>query len=398
MRSRPHPVPALKQLLLPGSNETARRLLRSPELDLSFNGRGALLRVFLEIAASSSGRTKVLLPAFHCPSAVEPALHAGLQPVFYRVRRDLSIDGDDLIAKADANTAAVLVIHFFGIAPDLAPIEPLRAAQIRVVEDCSHAFVQVDPCELSGDPSSDFRIYSFWKTVPCGIGGGVRRAEPGVRTAVESRAPWAARARNYKRLFEEAADREGPALLRAALASLKVPRLFSIAASPGGSAPSEQNLLRHGEQYYPLDAEVSRAAMPTHSRRIIEGSDIEAIARRRRENFAHYASAQARMQPMRPLLSSLPHRACPWVYPVLIEDRSLVDHRLRARGVALHTFGIYLHSALFAGTDERTVADALFLAQRVLCLAIHQDLETQDIDRSVATIREVLDDGRRRGA
>jgi perosamine synthetase len=82
----------------------------------------------------------------------------------------------------------------------------------------------------------------------------------------------------------------------------------------------------------------------------------------------------------------LPTRACPWVYPVLLEDRSRIDHTLRAAGVQLHTFGIYLHSALFERTDARTVADAVFLAERVLCLAIHQDLDSADIEQAVRTI------------
>jgi len=54
---------------------------------------------------------------------------------------------------------------------------------------------------------------------------------------------------------------------------------------------------------------------------------------------------------------------------------------------------IYLHSALFDATDEATVADAVFLAERVLCLAIHQDLDVTDIDRSVAAIRHEFANG-----
>ena len=96
---------------------------------------------------------------------------------------------------------------------------------------------------------------------------------------------------------------------------------------------------------------------------------------------------------MQPLIRHLPARSSPWVYPVLLERRSAIDHRLRSAGVQLHTFGIYLHSALFRSTDEATVEDAVFLAERVLCLAIHQDLDVTDIDRAVATIRHEIGNG-----
>ena len=170
------------------ANKTARGLLDTPGLELTFNGRGALLRAFTEVAALPRGK-KVLVPAFHCPSAIAPALFAGLDPVFYRIRRDLTIDYEDVLAKADLAVSAILVIHFFGVAPDLTPLEPLRRTGTVFIEDCSHSFLQANPVCLAGSPASDYRVFSFWKLAPSGVGGGLLRSSTGALPGARSGHP-----------------------------------------------------------------------------------------------------------------------------------------------------------------------------------------------------------------
>lgn len=386
---RPHPVTSLRALMFPSVDADARHLLATPGLELTFNARGALLIAFLEIAAR--GRRRVLLPAFHCPSAVVPALLAGLEPVYYRIRPDLTIDTDDLLAKADATTAAVLVIHFFGIAPDLTPLAQLQAKGVALVEDCSHSFIQTDPLELAGSVSSEYRIYSFWKTVPCGVGGGLLRAAGREPTTPRHTAPVVDRLRNYKLLLEESIDEVGPAPLRAAMAIANAAR-SALRPKPAQMAHVEPDRMR-GEDYYPTNAVVSSSAMPEHCRRIIAASPLASIAAQRRRNFAHYAQALGGVRGLVLLEPQLPVRACPWVFPLLIENRAGTDQRLKSAGVPLHTFGIYLHSSLFAYGDSRAVADARLLADRVLCLAVHQDLAANEIDANADIVLREFEGG-----
>ena len=392
-----HPTAPLKALLLPRVNELARRIIGTPGLELTFNARGALLTAFSEIASSGAG-SKVLLPAFHCPSAVSPALHAGLQPVFYRIGRDLSIDYEDLMSKADTGIAAVLVIHFFGIAADLAPLAALRGAGVKIVEDCSHSFLAVDPIRLTGHTDSDYRIYSFWKTAPSGVGGGLLRSAATLMKGTSTqrgKAPLAARARNYKRLIEESVEHSNHRILRSVMRSVEAARMSLKPTTQGAVAPVRPDPMR-GEDYYPIEPHVSSGAMPGHSRRIIESLNLEVIANQRRANFARYSAQAGSLNPMQPLVTSLPRSTCPWVYPVLLHNRSNIDFNLKAAGVQLHTFGIYLHSALFRQTDALTVSNAQFLANELLCLSVHQDMTTSDIDQAVEVIqREVRNHPRR---
>jgi len=116
-------------------------------------------------------------------------------------------------------------------------------------------------------------------------------------------------------------------------------------------------------------------------------ADLPDIAARRRANAAVYHRAMPRLRPLKALTASPRPDACPWVFPVLLDQRDRRDRGLRAAGVALHTFGIFLHSSLFAGGDAHTVAAARFLAERVLCLSVHQGLATTDIEAACDVIQ-----------
>lgn len=73
-----HPVAPIRDLFLPRVVHASRALLETPRLELTYNGRGALLRACAEIAGK--GRRQILLPAFHCPSGITPALRARFLP------------------------------------------------------------------------------------------------------------------------------------------------------------------------------------------------------------------------------------------------------------------------------------------------------------------------------
>ena len=340
------------------------------------------------------GGRKVLVPAFHCPSAISPVLLAGLEPVFYRIKRDLSIDYEDLLSKVDPAVSAVLVIHFLGLVPNLAPLASLQRTGVAIVEDCSHSFLEVNPVRLTGHPQSNYRIYSFWKILPSGVGGGLWRsvsattAMTACMPATRGQAPLKQRLRNYKHLMEASIEHSGSCSLHVLgrlLASARN-RLPKPGRLPGADRPPTLQ----GEDYYPIELDLLHSTIPVHARRIIEASDLESIAVQRRLNYARFSAQIRLLGTMQPLVPALSAHNCPWVFPVLLKGRDGIDHKLKAAGVQLHTFGIYLHSALFEKGDARTMADARFLADHVLCLSVHQDLTVGDIDQAVQTIQHEI--------
>lgn len=391
MSATSHPTPRVHDIFWPRASPAAKKLLKTPGLELTYQARGALLRACEELAAGSTRRS-ILVPAYHCPSGITPALMAGLTPVYYRIRRDLSIDYEDLLKKADGDTCVVLVIHFFGIEADLKPLAALRASGVKLIEDWSHSFLQGDLPELAGGADSDYRLYSFWKLLPSGVGGGLMRSNARMEGAREPlvAAPLRQRIVNFKLLLEEALQHGPRGLARSAFAAIEAVRL---ALKPGQPMPPSARVPSEpvaGEARYPVDRRLAGSAMPPLARKIIEAYDHAWVARRRRSNFRRYAELLQSRGPLKLLYASLPDKTCPWVFPVLLEGRDSIDHLWRAQGVALHTFGIYLHSSLFERTDQATVDDALYLATHLLCLAIHQDVPEGGIERSADIIQSSL--------
>lgn len=382
-----HPIAAFGDIFLPHGRTSNKELLRDRGLELTYNGRGAILRACREIA--SRGKRNILVPAYHCPSGITPAILAGLQPVFYRVRRDLSVDFDDLLAKADGDTAAVLVIHYFGVATNLLPLQQLRLGGVSVIEDWSHSFLELLPLRLAGG-DSDYRIYSFWKLVPTVVGGGLWRRDGedrGVRFPSPA-SPWTERVVRLKRMIEEALTHSNYERVKVLYEWIEAIRL--VGRGPSVESQPNTNQQVCGESRYPFDVTLANSRMPGLARSMLQSYDLPALAHKRRDNFALYGQFLNGSSQLKILYPTLPSRTCPWVFPVLLNRRNEIDHQWRSAGVALHTFGIYLHSALFENTDATTIEDALFLANNLLCLAIHQNLGAECIERSATTINHHL--------
>jgi perosamine synthetase len=363
---------------MPRRREASCQLLNTPGLALTYNGRGALLQICKEL--SGLGKQKILMPAYHCPSGITPAIQSGLLPVFYRIKRDLNIDYEDVFRQVDANTAAILVIHYFGIPSDLRPLEKLRERGIRIIEDWSHSFLKGTPPTLSGG-GSDYRIYSFWKLVPSWVGGGLWRApDRGVPPSL-SVLPLRDRVVLFKRMLENSVESGNHHLAKKFFAWMDVVRGKGHRVRVQ-QPMEEETVPRLGESYYPLDLSLAKSQMPGLSQRVLEACDLGEVVKKRRANFNLYGSLLMNSDQLTVIYPSVPGDACPWVFPVLLKQRDAVDYLWRASGVALHTFGIYLHSALMKNTDIATLEDAEYLSQHLLCLAIHQDLTREHIEKS----------------
>ena len=141
-----------------------------------------------------------------------------------------------------------------------------------------------------------------------------------------------------------------------------------------------------GESYYPFDLALAQSGMPRLARNILESTNFLKLAKIRRANFEKYSQLLIENNNFKILFPKTSEQTCPWVFPVLLTNRDSIDHRWRADGVALHTFGIYLHSALFQYGDSNCVADAKYLAEHILCLAIHQNISSAQIDTSADII------------
>lgn len=385
-----HPVPELSTLLCARPRAANRVLLEAdPNLRLTYNARGALYEIGRALREAKAGRDEVLMPGFHCPSGVTPLIEAGLRPVFYRVCPDLCVDWNDLLSKVGPRTRAVVVVHYFGFATDLTPLQVLRQQGIALVEDWSHAFLRLDVNGALALPplQGDAQVFSFWKLVACGVGGGLRQPSGGERSKAWPRPqpPWRERVVRFKRELEATLEHSPHQRTHQAFQAVERWRTGMSPVGKRDQEPPATAVARPGEDHYGFDPVLARAGMPGGARRRLLGADLPAIVQRRRSYFAMYASALPTSDALQPLQAKLDAATCPWVFPLRVPQRDRFDHGWRAQGVALHTFGIWLHSSL-RQADARTRGDADQLASELLCLAVHQGLTSADIQRGIEVL------------
>ncbi len=369
-------------------------LFRGHRIHFTYSGRGALTLLFRSAAKEARERREVLLPAFHCPTVVEPVLQAGLAPRFYRIQPDLSVDEEDFRQKLTSKVLAAVAINYFGFPT---PLDGLSQACSQsgtlLVEDCAHSFICADDLTLMGE-RADAAIYSFKKIVPSLVGGGIRVNNN--RLAIDEatrRQPLRQWAVNYKALIDQGAANLSDGPVRAAYfgldrlqAKLRSPaRPESSIEQPAPSA-SETAATQYGYESRLETARIPRAAL-----RAVRNADYADIVQRRRENYSIYQRALSGSRSLRPVFGALPQDVCPWGYPVFIENRNRHDQVMRARGVRLFTFGETLHEA-FRGDSSLSsslVEATRYLADSVLCLSVQQGLTKQRITDSAETVLSV---------
>lgn len=351
-------------------------------LHYTYSGRAGIFQYLTALRRSlpdSSGRRQVLLPAFHCPSVVDPVLHAGFEVRYYRITERLGVDDKDLLARIGENTAAVLFIRFFGmgeISPAL--ITAIRAAGAKVLSDCSHSFLSDSPLGLAGR-EADATIYSFWKLIPSStVGGGVWCDDRSIAPHWPQQT--AAGARHQLQFLRDLLGE----LIRGGRQS----------AGPGMADPVAEPAIRKScELAYPYDPGLSYARLPLAAGGILRRVDLGAVARARRENYRLFCEQLAERTDLQLVTPRLAEADVPWGVPVVMHNRGERDYLIRARGVPLFTFGEVLHPSLLREQRQNPemVEAAQFLSDNLLVFAIHQQLGPAAVRRYAGMVNRFME-------
>ncbi len=121
--------------------------------------------------------SEVILPALTWVSCAQAVLLAGHKPIFCDVDlTTMNMRREDIEAKVTDKTAAVMVVHYAGLAVDM---DSILALGYPVIEDAAHAVDSTykgRPCGTIGDVG----IYSFdaVKNLTAGEGGGITARLP----------------------------------------------------------------------------------------------------------------------------------------------------------------------------------------------------------------------------
>jgi dTDP-4-amino-4,6-dideoxygalactose transaminase len=139
-------------------------------------GRSAL-RLALEALEVCGG--DVLVPDFICAQVPQAVRQAGARPVFYPVRRDLSVNIAELEGRFTVGTRAAIAAHYFGrLLPEIGRLAAIcRKNLVPLIEDCALA-LGASAGGRRGGAWGDLAVFSFTKSDWCYGGGMVTSNSP----------------------------------------------------------------------------------------------------------------------------------------------------------------------------------------------------------------------------
>jgi perosamine synthetase len=178
----------------------------------------AALRLALHSVGVQRG-SEVIVPAYSCIALFNAVLALGATPVLADVAVDRwTLDAKSVEKKRTARTAAIVVVHLFGMPAD---IDALRAFGVPIIEDCAHGIGgRVGSKPFGGSATASIGSFYATKMIAGGEGGVVASNDEKILNVV-----WTARnpsdqAPNALYLNDKLTDLEA-AVVRAQLARLQ---------------------------------------------------------------------------------------------------------------------------------------------------------------------------------
>lgn len=147
----------------------------------------AALTLTLRAVASSSMRTRVVVPGYTCFSVPGAVVHAGLQPAPCDIDAEtFDFDHSNLAQTIDDNTLCVIAHHLFGVPSDVARTRALcHSRGVLVIEDAAQGLGVMSRGVPAGT-IGDVGIFSFGrgKSVTAGGGGAIVTNSDAVAEAI----------------------------------------------------------------------------------------------------------------------------------------------------------------------------------------------------------------------
>ena len=299
---------------------------------------------------------EVICPSFTFVSSANAALRVGARPVFADIdERTLGLDPQDVERRLTSRTAAIIPVHYAGVAPDMQALSEIaRRRGLRVVEDAAQglaASYRGRPLGTLGDAG----CFSFHETknVSCGEGGALAISDPDL-------------ARRAEIAREKGTN-------RAAFFRGEVDKYTWVAE---GSSYVLSDVLAAI-----LDAQLDKLP-EIQARRA-------AIVARYRAELAGWAGAGRVRLPAELPEREPNHHIFYLLYPdTAARDRALAA--LRARGVMATFHYVPLHSAPHGRSlgpqPELPVTDRV--AGTLLRLPLHPRLQDDEVERVIETVRQ----------
>lgn len=371
-------------------------LLDLPGLHYTTSGRASIL-LALEALGVGPGH-RVLLPTYHCPTMVAPAVELGAVPVFY----PLDAHGaPDLAWLETANLQGVRVLlaaHFFGLPQPMSRVRDWCSRHgIRLIEDCAHALFGTAGAKPIG-AWGDVAIASLTKFLPvpeggclivnqgqppqalarCGTGVHVKAAidildvgaRQGQLTGLNSLINGAMG--GLRALRGRRSASRGPPPVEATVAP---PNTAAAAGTPAATFVSPM-----ADDFY-IDAPLAHRDLARPCRWVAVALPRQRIVERRR---AHYAELTRRLSGhtgLHPLVPDLPAEGVPYVFPLWVDEPDPGYAELRRLRMP-----VFRWERLWPSVPHIPGDMGRRWSHHIIQLACHQDLSPADLGRFVQAL------------
>jgi len=349
------------------------------------SGRAAIFHA-LRIADLPKGSI-VLLPTYHCPTMVAPAVILGMKCEFYTLGADGLPDLERIPEAIAQETRVMLVAHLFGVTRSLKNIRDWCDRRgVLLIEDCAHALYG-QAGERPVGAWGDYATASLSKFLPVPEGGILASSRHEIPQLDLAPQGLGAQVKGFVDVLQLATEHGRLRGLRHAIRAIRSLRRRRIQhCSTNATATTSQGSGPATVPEFILECDLDRVgrqalALTYLLRRLPQAPNVL----RRRSNYQLYAQRIRGRADARPLIPEIPIDCVPYVFPLWVDDADRVYHALRNAGVP-----VFRWDRLWPGTPHLEGDTGMDWSKHVLQLLCHQSLEDKDIDWVCGQIDEQL--------
>lgn len=357
-------------------------LIDRPNMAYLTSGRMAIAQALLQNHIGPGD--EVLVPSYHCSSMIAPILHAGAKSVFYRIRRDMTVDLEDIATKTTSRCKMLMVAHYFGFPQPITPIRRFCDEQgILLLEDCAHALFTTYENRPLGS-FGDYAAGSLMKFFPVNDGGFL---------VASANTPLELDTRNGGRSFELRAILntleksfiyKRLKLLNVLLwLPLKIKNLLWRWVKSKHSGIGMESSPAASDGGFEFEPKWIHTSISTFSRLICNWVSTVRIVERRQTNYRWLAQALSDNPHFHPMFPTLPDNVVPYVFPLLVDNIDPAFANLRQKGVPLLRW-----ENLDPGVTSDTCQWSSYYSRHLVQIPCHQELTQGELEQIVECIRE----------
>ena len=331
---------------------------------------------------------QILVPSYNCGVEIDPLLRNKIKLVFYRIKKDLHIDVEDLVTKIDKSLKAILITHYLGFPQPIEEIKRIcEERKVLLFEDCAHALLSSNGEKPLGS-YGDAAFFSLLKTLPAPDGGVLVVNNKNINYNPCFLKPnlfatyfYAAELLRHKTMGNKNSFKENALNLiyNGVYVSMSFVRLMLAGFRKFFNL---KGLYLVKPDSYLFIEELQPWGISGFGKKVINRTNFEEVKNNRRRNFEYLLSYFLKNERGTLPFYELPVGVCPLFFPIVLESNEKRDRLytiLKGRGVTTHPWWDRFHP----GVPWDEFPDAVYLKSRLFGIPIHQDLTLNHLDRVI---------------